>query len=131
MGLKYLWDTNAIVHYLQKNFSETGQGLMSNILNTYEPAISAITEIELLCWKTATEKDLRVLNNFISDCVIFELEPAIKLKTIEIRRVHSLKLPDAVIAATAIVMDLTLITNDTKGFNKVSFLKLFNPAQVA
>jgi hypothetical protein len=110
-----------------KEFSETGQEIMSNIINTNQPAISAITEIELLCWKTAVKEDLDVLNDFISDCIVFELEPAVKVKTVEIRRVHNLKLPDAIIAATALLMDLTLITNDRRGFDKVARLKLFNP----
>jgi hypothetical protein len=73
MELKYLWDTNAVIYYLQNNFTEAGQELMNNIINSYQPAISAITEIELLCWKTAVDDDIIVLNNFISDCVIFEL----------------------------------------------------------
>ena len=32
MGLKYLWDTNAVIYYLQKSFTETGQELMNNII---------------------------------------------------------------------------------------------------
>ena len=101
---------------------------MNTIINSYQPVISAITEIELLCWRTATQNDLTVLNSFIGDCVVFELEREIKLKTIEIRKASNLKLPDSIIAATAIVMDLTLISNDRKGFNLVPALKLFNPA---
>jgi predicted nucleic acid-binding protein len=130
MGLKYLWDTNAVVYYLQNNFSETGQGLMNNIINTYQPAMSAITEIELLCWKTIATNDKIVLIDFISDSVVFELEHEIKLKTVEIRKNYNIKLPDSIIAATAIVMDLTLISNDKKGFTKISSLKLLNPALI-
>jgi predicted nucleic acid-binding protein len=127
MGLKYLWDTNTIIYYLQKNFSESSQELMTGIINSFQPAISAITEIELLSWKTATIKDVTILNNFISDCVVFELEREVKLKTIEIRKAYDIKLPDSIIAATAIVMDLTLISNDRRGFNKLPSLKLLNP----
>jgi predicted nucleic acid-binding protein len=126
MGLKYLWDTNTVIYYLRKSFTETGQELMNNIINSCQPAISSITEIELLCWKTATENDMAVLNSFISDSIIFELESEIKLKTIEIRRAYDLKLPDAIIAATAILTDLTLISNDRRGFYKISSLKLLN-----
>ncbi len=126
MGLKYLWDTNAVIYYLRKGFTETGQELMNNIINSNQPAISCITEIELLCWKTATENDMAVLNSFISDSIIFELEAEIKLKTIEIRKTYDLKLPEAIIAATAILTDLTLISNDRRGFGKISSLKLLN-----
>lgn len=86
MGLKYLWDTNAVIYYLQNNFSETGQELMNNIISEYQPAISAITEIELLCWRTASENDIIILKNFIADSAVIELESTVKVKTIEIRK---------------------------------------------
>jgi len=128
MGLKYLWDTNAVIYYLQKKFSESNQELMNDIINNYQPALSCITEIELLCWKSANERDITVLENFTSDSTVFELECEIKLKTIGVRKDYNLKLPDSIIAATAIVMDLTLISNDRRGFNRVPLLKVFNPA---
>lgn len=71
-----------------------------------------------------------MLNDFISDSVIFELEQSIKLKTVELRRAYAIKLPDAIIAATALTADLTLISND-RGFSKISSLKLLNPFKVA
>ena len=127
MGLKYLWDTNAVIYYLQNNFSEEAQELMNNIINEYQPAISAITEIELLCWKIASENDIVILKDFVADSVVIELENSIKVKTIEIRKSFNLKLPDAIIAATAIYMNLTLISNDRAGFQKIPSLKLSNP----
>ncbi len=81
-----------------------------------QPAISAITEIELLCWKTASEKDLEILYNFINDGVVIELEQTIKLKTAEIRKAHHIKLPDAIIAATALVYDLILVSRNVGDF---------------
>jgi len=128
MGLRYLWDTNTVIYYLQNNFPEAKQAMMSNIINNYQPAISVITQIELLCWKSATNDDTILLNNFISDNVIFELDNEIKLKTIEIRKAFSIKLPDAIIAATAIIMDLSLISFDNRGFKKIPSLDLLNPA---
>jgi predicted nucleic acid-binding protein len=126
MGLRYLWDTNAVAYYLQKNFSqETLIWINDNVIH-YQVAMSSITQIELLSWKINDLNDIKVLNDFISDSVIFELEPSIKLKTVELRRTYSIKLPDAIIAATALMMDLTLISND-RGFSKIASLKLFNP----
>ncbi|GAA3992164.1 type II toxin-antitoxin system VapC family toxin [Mucilaginibacter dorajii] len=127
MELKYLWDTNTVIYYLQKQFPETNEILMNDIINNYQPAISAITEIELLCWKTANENDLDVLKSFISDSIVFELENEVKVQTIEIRRLFNLKLPDAIIAATAITSKLILISNDRDGFTKIPSLKLINP----
>ena len=125
MGLKYLWDTNSVIYYLQKNFADAKQELMSDIINKHQPAISAISQIEILCWKTASIDDLTVLNNFITDSVVFELENDVKFKTIELRKSYNIKLADSIIAA--IVMDLILITNDSRGFQKISSLRLLNP----
>lgn len=67
MGINYLWDTNTIIYFLQRQFTSTAEKFIDNIVSTNQPAISAVTEIELLCWKTATENDLLILRNFIKD----------------------------------------------------------------
>lgn len=100
---------------------------MDGLLKESIPCISAITEIELLCWKTATQKDLDVLSNFIKDVLVIELEQAIKYKTAEIRKAVRIKLPDAIIAATALVHNLTLVTRNAKDFNHISALPTINP----
>ena len=77
--------------------------------------------------KTATEKDLKILHEFINDTLVMELEQPIKLKTADIRKSHKIKLPDAIIAATAMVYDFTLITRNTKDFKNIEGLELINP----
>jgi predicted nucleic acid-binding protein len=109
MGLKYLWDTNTVIYYLQKNFPDDVQASLSSIINTYKPTISVITEIELKCWKAATSNDLDILKSFVADCVVFELDTAVKSKTIDIRKTYNIKMPDSIIAATAVVTVLTLL----------------------
>ncbi|GIL21726.1 MAG: ribonuclease VapC [Bacteroidota bacterium] len=130
MGVKHLWDTNTAIYYLQQHFPPTAEKYIDGLLTETQPCISAITEIELLCWKTATEKDLQVLHNFINDALVIELEQSIKVKTADIRKEHKIKLPDAIIAATAIVYDLTLITNNEKDFSNINTLKVVNPHKV-
>lgn len=126
MGVKYLWDTNTAIYYLQQQFPPIAEKFIDNTLTEFIPAISAITEIELLCWKAATDRDLKVLYNFIDDSVVFELERDIKLKTADIRRNYKVKLPDAIIAATAIVNDLTLLTRNVNDFKKIDGIELIN-----
>lgn len=127
MGVSYLWDTNTAIYYLQQLFSKEAENFIDGILKESVPAISAITEIELLCWKTATNKDIAVLKNFIADSVVFELDQYIKDKTVELRKTYAIKLPDAIIAATAFTNDLTLISRNTKDFDKIEGLSLKNP----
>lgn len=127
MGIKYLWDTNTAIYYLQQQFPPDAEKFMDDLLKDEQPVISAITEIELLCWKTANEKDLEVLHNFIHDALVIELEQPIKLKTADIRKAHKIKLPDAIIAATALVYDLTLLSRNTADFTNINGIKIINP----
>ncbi len=127
MGVKYLWDTNTVIYYLQGHFSHSAELFIDGLLAYSQPAISVITELELLCWKTANAKDLAVLHNFIDDVWIFELEKLIKLQTVKIRKAHKIKLPDAIIAATALVYNLTLLTNNIADFKNIANLQIVNP----
>ena len=106
MGIKYLWDTNTVVYYLQQQFPPSFEKFIDSTLINSLPCISAITEIELLCWKTDSEQDMKVIRNFIATSLVIELVEPVKLKTAEIKKAHKIKLPDAIIAATAIVYDL-------------------------
>jgi hypothetical protein len=56
-----------------------------------------------------------------------ELERPIKLKTADIRKQYKLKLPDAIIAATDLIYDLTLITRNTKDFQNIPGIATVNP----
>ena len=127
MGVKYLWDTNTAIYYLQQQFTATAEKFIDNTLKDSGPAISVITEIELLCWKTSEEKDMVVIQNFINDALVYELDKDIKLKTAELRKAFKIKLPDAVIAATALTFGLTLLTNNIRDFKHIDGLILINP----
>jgi predicted nucleic acid-binding protein len=127
MGVKFIWDTNIAIYYLQQQFPIAAENFIDDLLKVEQPFLSAITEIELLCWKSATEKDLEVIHNFISDAFVIELERPIKLKTAEIRKLYKIKLPDAIIAATALTYDLTLITRNVSDFQNIEGLRLINP----
>ena len=59
--------------------------------------------------------------------MVIELEQPVKLKTAEIRKAHKLKLPDAIIAATALVYDLTLLSRNVADFKNIVGLKMINP----
>ncbi len=130
MGVTYLWDTNIVIYYLQQQFPPAAEKFIDDILKISLPCFSVITEIELLCWKTEQDSDRKLLNDFIHDALVIDLEQPIKLKTADIRREYKLKLPDAIIAATAIANNLTLITRNTKDFEAITGLVLLNPFEL-
>jgi predicted nucleic acid-binding protein len=61
---------------------------------------------------------------------VIELEQPIKLKTAELRKTHKIKLPDAIIAGTALTYNLTLITRNISDFKNMEGLKVVNPFEV-
>jgi len=81
----------------------------------------------VLSWKTTNKKDLQVLQDFINDATVIELEKTIKLKTAELRKSYKIKLPDAIIAATALIHNFTLITRNTKDFKNIDAFQMVNP----
>lgn len=127
MGIKYIWDTNTVIYYLQQQFPPAAEKFIDESLKESKPCISAITEIELLCWKTATEQDIDVIKNFINDSLVIELEGPIKHKTADLRKRYKIKLPDAIIAATALAYNLTLITRNSKDFEDINGLRVVDP----
>jgi predicted nucleic acid-binding protein len=125
--MNYIFDTNTVIYYLQKQFPENARNFVNNLLAEETPHLSVITEIELLCWKNCSEKDIEQLKNFIGETKIIDLEKDIKLKTAEIRKNHNIKLPDAIIAATSVVKGFPLITRNVADFQNIPDLTLQNP----
>lgn len=85
--------------------------------------ISFITYIEFLGYSNASES----LEEFVSLANVIEINKGIIDQTILIRKAYRIKLPDAIIAATTMVYDFTLISRNTKDFEDVKGLKLLNP----
>ena len=85
--------------------------------------VSVITELELLSKSGLTPAEVEAVNEFLATCLIVELTTAVKDKTIVLRQQHKIKLPDAIVAASAQWLKVPLLTAD-KGFKKVSGLDL-------
>ena len=45
MGIKYLWDTNTVIYFLQQQFPPQAEKFIDDTLKNSKPAISVITEI--------------------------------------------------------------------------------------
>ncbi|MCB2262474.1 MAG: type II toxin-antitoxin system VapC family toxin [Candidatus Thiosymbion ectosymbiont of Robbea hypermnestra] len=104
MEVKAVLDTNAVI-YLHK-------GLLAENLPVGEYAISVITEMELLSFAGLTEDQRMWLQCFIDDLDIIGIDSDVKQRAIQLRLQQRLKLPDAIIAATAISRNAVLLSND-------------------
>ena len=125
MGTGYLVDTNVVIGYLDNKLPLYGMSAMHLVIDE-RPIVSVITKIEVLRFN-APEQVYKVLVNFISDSTILDLNDVVVDATIAICKSHRIKLPDAIIAATAIVYNLTLITRNIADFKNINGLELLNP----
>ena len=71
--------------------------------------------------------EMQQLNDFINTSHLYRLTDKIVDKTIELRITHRRKLPDMIIAATAIVQNLTLLSRNTSDFNNINGLTVIDP----
>lgn len=124
MGKKYLIDTNVIIDYTSNLLTKEGFDFIEKVFNT-DFNISVIVEIESLGYNEELSKMAR-LEAFLSMANVIPLDQIITKKTIDLRRNKKLKLGDAIIAATALVYDLTIITRNTSDFKNVDGLNLID-----
>ena len=109
---KFVLDTNAVIFLTSKG--KTIPSALQDELNEAALFISVITEIELFSKPALSPDEDEKLRSFLSQRIpIMDISSAIKEKTIDIRRSTKLKLPDSIIAATSIILDAVLITNDS------------------
>ena len=121
MGTRYLLDTNAVLDFMGKKLPAKSQFLLSEIIDN-EINISAINKIELLGFSFVEQ----TLIDFVSFAEVYPIDDETIDKTIDLRKKYKIKLPDAVIAATAIINNFTLITHNVRDFQKIMELQIID-----
>ncbi len=89
--------------------------------------VSLLLKLELLGWNPPTQIEANLFAEFVNDAVIFHSTEAVIEKTIEIRKLKKIKLPDAIITATTMIHNFTLLTKNTNDFKNISKLEFINP----
>ena len=123
MEQAYLMDTNVIIDNFGNKLPENAK----EFLNSFEPVVSAVTKIEVLGWLNATEEQLKPLRSFMEIVNILHIDDAVIEKTIVIRQTKKITLGDAIIAATALVHRLVLISRNTSDFKNIHGLQVIDP----
>jgi len=112
--LRLLLDTNAIIDFLKQNNTTFD---LSSLILQHECFVSVITKLELLKYPDITPHEEHIINEFLRLVPIEPITAAIESETIALSRLSKLKLPDAIIGATAIVLNAELVTNDPHFLN--------------
>lgn len=126
MGQGFLIDTNIVIATLGNKLPPDGTAF----IKTIPPNISVITQVELLGWYGVSAADLIPLTDFVNKATIFGLAVPIVQQTIILRQYHKIKTPDAIIAATALIHGLTLVSRNVSDFKQISQLQVINPFEL-
>jgi len=124
----YLIDSNVIIGYLAGRLPSSGMNAVSAIIDQV-PHISVISQIEVLRFNDTPENE-SILADFINMSIIHPLNRTVVRRTIELCKQSKIKLPDAIIAATVLTENFTLITRNISDFKNISGIKLLNPWEI-
>ena len=116
-GNRLFLDTNILLYLLQGN--ET----LVEVLDKKQIYISFVTQLELLSFPGLSKKDNKVIDELLKECVIIDINSEIKNLTISNRKKFKLRLPDSIIAASSLYLDIPLISADAD-FKKIDELNL-------
>jgi predicted nucleic acid-binding protein len=125
MEQQYLADSNTIIDYVGNKMPVKASIILDGYFDV-GLTISIISKIEVLGFNGNAD-ELKRLADFIGLANIVFIDEAIANKTIELRIANKIKLPDAIIAATALVLNLVLISRNTSDFKNISELKCIDP----
>jgi predicted nucleic acid-binding protein len=121
MKTNYLIDTNVLIDAQMKRLPANGLAFLSKTIDE-NFTVSFITYIEFLGYKSITEAS----GLFIKLAKVVEINKMVIDACIKLRKTQRIKLPDSIIAATAIVHNYTLISNNESDFVNIEGLNLLN-----
>ena len=132
-GTNIVFDTCAVVKLLDRQYDLSLLGININKVRLFS---SVIVRMELLSKRNIQDDEERDIQEFLDGLIIVPIDEAIEKKAIEIRRTTTVKLPDCIVAATSIVLDAILLTDDHHLLNLsfpglrtqfICFILLFSP----
>jgi predicted nucleic acid-binding protein len=116
-----IFDTNVLI-YLSKYVLKPERILRE------ETAISVITKIEALGFSFKNNAEHELLLAICNELKVIPLSDLVAEETIKLRQNYRIKLPDAIIYATALVEKVPLLTNNIKDFISIDGnVELINP----
>src|SRR5690625_4643934 len=106
-----LADSNVVIYS-----AETEYTVLANWLKNKNIGVSNITRMEVLGYTDLLLEDKQYFEDFFNKCDIFPINEKIVNKTIFLKQQKKMSIGDAIIAATAMVNNIPLITANTKDF---------------
>ncbi|KAA3616448.1 MAG: type II toxin-antitoxin system VapC family toxin [Calditrichaeota bacterium] len=117
-----LLDSNIIIYAIKPEFD-----YLRKLIADHSPAVSAISYLEVLGYHKITPTDKQDFAEFFNTSQIVPISHSVLVQAVKVRQQHKISLGDSIVAATAMLNNLTLITANVKDFKMIQDLKLMNP----
>ncbi len=121
--MSFLLDSNLIIYHLSGTV-EASEFIRKHAESV---AISAVTRIEVMGFHFPSPEAERNATNLLDALLMHQISPEIVEATILLRKKSKIKIPDAIIAATALCQNLTLVTRNINDFEHIPDLLIINP----
>jgi toxin FitB len=114
-------DSNIIIYAAQLEHQ-----FLRDFIIQHAPAVSAVSYVEVLGYhKLGREKQL--LEAFFEAATVLPLSDDVLVQATKLRQLRKLTLGDALVAATALVYNKTLVTRNDQDFLWIPSLTVINP----
>ncbi len=117
-----LLDSNTIIYFSSPGFYD-----LRTEYSNHELAASAISRIEVLGYHSLEHDKKQDFEDYFASILVFDMTSDVVERAISLRQERKIGLGDAIVAATALVHDLTLATRNTKDFKWIESLVLIDP----
>lgn len=114
-----LIDSSALILFMKAELAPEGMALMQNVIEQSKGQISVIARAEVLAWPQHTDASLLQTTQALAYFQTIAVDVSIADEAARVRREHGLKLPDALIAATALLAGQSVITANERDFKRV------------
>ncbi len=124
MPITALFDSSAVILYFNDALSNESLGVMQQAIEQGTGAISVVTRAEVLAWPSHSAQSIQDAIGGMASFEQLGVDTGIADEAARIRREFNLKLPDALIAATAKLRGLPVVTANASDFERVAQLQV-------
>ena len=117
-----LLDSNIIIYAAQPDHEE-----LRRLIASEAPAVSAISVVEVLGYHRLSETERTHFEEFFAASRILDVSEVVISEAVRLRQQRKMTLGDALIGATAIANDLTLVTRNVDDFDWIEGLRILDP----
>ena len=121
-----LLDSNIVIYAAKQEGGEVRRWIREQVTR-----VSVITQIEVLGFHGMKTDEQKFLGLFFEVAKVLPLSEQIANEAIKFRQQQRIGLGDSIVAATAKVENLTLATHNTKDFQRITEIRLFDPLSPA